>query len=130
MKRLILFFLLGLTLQAPADTTLLTKPGLKILALGNSYTDNYFNLLKEFTTNSGSDVSDMCLYKISRSFATFKAWLDMYEDKDIYNYYFYKTLGGLNASVQQGTGKAGEEAPGQRRRGSFLSTRTVSSTLP
>ena len=108
MKRLILIFLLGLTLQAPADNTLLTQPGLKILALGNSYTDNYFNLLKEFTDNSGSDVSDMCLYKISRSFATFKAWLDMYEDKDIYNYYFYKTLGGLNASVQQGTGKAGD----------------------
>ena len=108
MKRLILIFLLGLTLQASADTTLLTQPGLKILALGNSYTDNYFNLLKEFTDNSGSDVSDMCLYKISRSFATFKAWLDMYEDKDIYNYYFYKTLGGLNASVQQGTGKAGD----------------------
>ena len=46
MKRLILIFLLGLTLQASADTTLLTKPRLKILALGNSYTDNYFNLLK------------------------------------------------------------------------------------
>jgi hypothetical protein len=108
MNRLILLLFLVQSIQIQADDSVLKKENLKILALGNSYTDDYFYHLKDITTASGSDVSDMCIYKISRSYASFKAWCDMYNDKDIYDYYFTKVLGGYWPGINQATGQAGD----------------------
>ena len=108
MKKLLLFLLLALTLQAHADNSVLTKPNLKILMLGNSYMLDGTSYLKDIANASGSDISDMCIYRILRSSSGFKHWCDIYNDKDVYEYYFAKELGGLSSTVKQGKGDAGD----------------------
>lgn len=108
MKKLILFVLLALTLQAHADNSVLTKPNLKILMLGNSYMLDGTSYLKDIANASGSDISDMCIYRILRSSSGFKHWCDIYNDKDVYEYYFAKELGGISSTVKQGKGDAGD----------------------
>lgn len=108
MKKLLLFLLLALTLQAHADYSVLTKPNLKILMLGNSYMLDGTSYLKDIANASGSDISDMCIYRILRSSSGFKHWCDIYNDKDVYEYYFARELGGLSSTVKQGKGEAGD----------------------
>lgn len=108
MKKLLLFLLLALTLQAYADNSVLTKPNLKILMLGNSYMLDGTSYLKDIANASGSDISDMCIYRILRSSSGFKHWCDIYNDKDVYEYYFARELGGLSSTVKQGKGEAGD----------------------
>ena len=108
MKKLLLFLLLALTLQAHADNSVLTKPNLKILMLGNSYMLDGTSYLKDIANASGSDISDMCIYRILRSSSGFKHWCDIYNDKDVYEYYFARELGGLSSTVKQGKGEAGD----------------------
>ena len=108
MKKLLLFLLLALTLQAHADNSVLTKPNLKILMLGNSYMLDGTTYLKDLANANGSDISDMCIYRILRSSSGFKHWCDIYNDKDVYEYYFARELGGLSSTVKQGKGEAGD----------------------
>ena len=111
MKKLILFVLLALTLQAHADNSVLTKPNLKILMLGNSYMLDGTSYLKDIANASGSDISDMCIYRILRSSSGFKHWCDIYNDKDVYEYYFAKELGGIR--LPGPTARNTEDPPAQ-----------------
>jgi hypothetical protein len=43
----------------------LTKKDLKVLDIGNSYTEDATAYLKLIAEASGSDLSDMCLYKLT-----------------------------------------------------------------
>lgn len=93
----------ALCIAANAQTTLLEKPNLKVLAIGNSYTNDATDLLKQIARASGSDLSDLCLYKATRGGGSFKSWYDRYYDNDDHAYSIDKVLGGINANVTTGT---------------------------
>lgn len=85
------------------------KPTLKVLDIGNSYTNDATNLLPLITEASGSDISNICLYKAIRSSASYKNWYDVWCDKDTtYRYRIEKVLGGLHANVSTGIGAKGD----------------------
>ena len=90
--------------SAKAENALLKKSGLKVLDIGNSYTDDATALLPRIAEASGSDLSDMCLYKAYRSGASFKNWYDVYYDRDDNDYSISKVLGGIDANITTGSG--------------------------
>ena len=65
----------------------------RILDIGNSYTDNYTDLLKEIAESSGIDMEKICLYKLTRSSGSFKSWSDCYASLDTVPYRFSRVLG-------------------------------------
>ena len=95
-------------IRAYADNNILLKPNLKVLDIGNSYTNDATNLLPKITAASGSDISDLCLYKATRSSGSFKSWYDLYHDNDNQTYTIAKVMGGIDADVTTGRGEAGD----------------------
>lgn len=92
-----------------ADNSILKKTELRVLDIGNSYTSGATSLLPLIANASMADLSTMCLYKCDRGGASFKNWVDIYNDKDsTKTYTIKKVLGGLPTNVQTGVGKAGE----------------------
>ena len=88
----------------------LTKPQLRVLDIGNSYTVDSTNYLPQLISSAEIDVSDMCLYTAVRGGASFKNWYDIYNDNDTYGYSISKKIGGLNADVSgSNTGGVGEK---------------------
>lgn len=77
----------------------LQKEQLKILDIGNSYTEDSTHYLPQIVTASGIDISNICLYKAIRGGASFKTWYDCYYDKDNVTYGLNKVLGGLDANI-------------------------------
>lgn len=77
----------------------LQKEQLKILAIGNSYTEDSTHYLPQIVIASGIDTSNICLYKAIRGSASFKTWYDCYYDQDNATYGINKVLGGLDANV-------------------------------
>ena len=84
----------------------LKKANLKVLDIGNSYTQDSVALLPLITQASGSDVSDMCMYTATRGGASFKSWVDVYNNKDTTTYTISKLMGDLASDVDTGTGQA------------------------
>ena len=108
-RAIILFFLFTICLLADAVHPVLSKPTLKVLDIGNSYTINATTLLPLVTEASGSNISNMCLYKAIRGGASFKNWYDVYCDKDTTHCYtISKVLGGLSTNVSTGIGTKGD----------------------
>lgn len=86
----------------------LKKPNLKVLDIGNSYTNDATALLPTVVKNSGVDVKDMCLYRIVRGGASFKKWCGIYEDSDTQPYSFQKVIGGIDVGIPSQTAEAGD----------------------
>lgn len=87
----------------------LNKPTLRVLDIGNSFTNDATDLLPLIAEASGSDISNICLYKAVRSSGTLKSWYDVYCDKDTaYRYRIEKVFGGLSANVRTGRGAKGD----------------------
>ena len=63
----------------------LTKPNLKILHIGNSFTFDTTCYLPEIVKGTEADVSDLCIYRMMLSSASFKDWYDTYNDIDIHS---------------------------------------------
>ncbi len=84
------------------------KDSLKVLHIGNSYTNDVTALLPLVTRASGSDTSRMCLYKLTRPAASFRSWVDMWNDEDSEPYTLTKVMGGMEISVAPGTAEAGD----------------------
>ena len=84
----------------------LQKTQLRVLDIGNSYTDDSTHYIPEIVSASGVDVSDMCLYKATRSGASFKNWYDIYHDQGTLSYSISRVVGGLSADIS-GTAAAG-----------------------
>ncbi len=82
----------------------LHKKTLRVLDIGNSYTEDATHYLASIVQAAKIDVSDMCLYKAIRGGASFKNWYDIGHDQDAGDYYITKVTGGLSAKV---SGKAG-----------------------
>lgn len=90
--------------------SLLQKPNLKVLDIGNSYTIDATSYLKQIINASGSDIDDMCLYTAVRGSGSFKTWYNTYFDKDNSTYTIKKVLGGINANITTGTGEKNDGA--------------------
>ncbi len=99
-----LLFILSLVLPLQAQDSIFNKPTLKVLHIGNSYTDDATALLEQIATHSGADLSNICLYKATRGSGSFKSWCDIYNNKDDQYYWVSKVLGGLYARVYTGKG--------------------------
>ena len=82
---------------------LLKKPNLKVLDIGNSYSDGALALLPTVANNCKVDVKDMCLYKFIRSGASFYSWCQVYDNQDTYNYSFYRAIGDLSVNIPTGS---------------------------
>ncbi|MBR6190070.1 MAG: hypothetical protein IKQ59_14150, partial [Prevotella sp.] len=75
----------------------LTKPNLKILHIGNSFTFDTTCYLPEIVKSTEADVSDLCIYRMMLSSASFKDWYDTYNDIDIHlDYRIEKVVGGID----------------------------------
>ena len=84
----------------------LQKTQLRVLNIGNSYTEDSTHYIPEIVSASGVDVSDMCLYKATRGGASFKNWYDIYHNQDTAGYGISRVVGGLSADIS-GTAAAG-----------------------
>ena len=103
------FLLFAVCLLSCSAEDVQDEPTLKVLDIGNSFTNDATDLLPLITEASGSDVRNICLYKAIRSSGSFKSWYDVYCDKDIaYTYGIEKVLGGLSANVSTGRGAKGD----------------------
>lgn len=102
----IMLLIICLPICTNADNSLLRKANLKVLNIGNSYTDDATAMLPLIAKNSGSDLSDLCIYNATRGSACFKNWYDRYYDNDNYEYGYRirKVLGGIDANVTTGDG--------------------------
>ena len=69
------------------------KEPYRILDIGNSYTDNYTEMLKMIAEGSGIDMEEVSLYKLTRSSGSFKSWSDCYAGLDTLPYHFSHVLG-------------------------------------
>lgn len=104
-----LIFCILLSLPVTAEDSVLKKAELRVLDIGNSYTNGATRLLPLIAKASKADLSTMCLYKCIRGGASFKNWVDIYNDKDTNSTYsISKVVGGLPANVQTGKGEAGD----------------------
>ena len=109
LKALPIIVLLAFCYTAEATHPVLNKTTLKVLDIGNSFTNDATDLLPLITEASGSDVSNICLYKAIRSSGSLKSWYNVYCDKDTaYTYRIEKVLGGLSANVSTGRGAKGD----------------------
>lgn len=84
----------------------LKKEQLRILDIGNSYTQDSTHYIPEIVSAAGIDVSDMCLYTAIRGSGSFKTWYDCYYNKDSLTYGIGKVVGGLSADIS-GTADVG-----------------------
>ena len=73
----------------------LRRSNLKVLFIGNSFMENATAYLASLANSAGIDVSDMCVYKVYRSSASFKSWYNLYHDNDTSTYTIGKIMGGL-----------------------------------
>ncbi len=69
------------------------KEPYRILDIGNSYTDNYTELLNGIAEGSGIDIEGVSLYKLTRSSGSFRSWPDCYYDRDDQPCHFRRVLG-------------------------------------
>lgn len=89
----------------PSDKVLL-KPDLKVLDIGNSYTEDATAYLPYLVDKLGVDVDDVCLYKAILSGASYKLWYEVYHDLNYNPYEVSKVFGNLEVNVTEGTGAA------------------------
>ena len=77
----------------------LRKEQLKVLDIGNSYTEDSTHYIPEIVSASGIDVSDMCLYRAIRGSASFKTWWDCYHNLDNASYSISRVVGEIEQDV-------------------------------
>lgn len=92
--------------NASEDDTLeenvLKNDTLRILDIGNSYTEDYTYLLPLISDNLGDDMRKVCYYNLVRASGSFKSWYDCYYGKDNKKYYCQKVLGDVDQNVPTG----------------------------
>ncbi len=88
----------------------LKKSPLRVLDIGNSYTEDATHYLRRLVDSSGVDTRDFYLYRAIRGGASFRNWCDIYSDADNTPYYITKVVGDLGSSVVEGRGAEGDGA--------------------
>ena len=87
----------------------LAQDVLKILDIGNSYTQDATDLLPDIVAASGMDDGDICLWTMVRSDGSFKSWYDCYENHDtLRDYYLTKKVGNLPVDLSNSQGEKGD----------------------
>lgn len=81
---------------------ILTKDTLRVLAIGNSFTDDVTAYLNDIINASGSNVRKMCFYKLCRPTASFYNWVNVYNGVDNTRYTYTKVFGGVDNSAKGG----------------------------
>lgn len=76
------------------------KDELRILDIGNSYTEDAVSLLPSMVELANIDTKDICLYKMIYGGASFQSWVNAYHGLNQRNYDFYKVLGGLKKTYE------------------------------
>ena len=84
------------------------KDGLRILDIGNSYTDDATAMLPLLVEKAKVNLRGMSLYKAIRGGASFKSWCDVYNDQDGSVYKVSWVVGDADSKVTTGTGRKNE----------------------
>lgn len=87
------------------ENSLLKKTNLKVLDIGNSYTNDATAYLPLIIDKLGVDVTDFCLYKVTYGGASFKKWFQVYNDQGTGGYVFTKVIGGGDVTIAESTAK-------------------------
>lgn len=90
-------------LLRPSDSILL-KPNLKVLDIGNSYTNDATAYLPDLVKKLGVDDNNFCLFSATFGGASFKKWYQVYQDISTATYQIKKVVGDLNDNVEVGVG--------------------------
>ena len=77
----------------------LSKNELRVLDIGNSYTEDSTHYLANLVSSANIDTKDMCFVTATRGGASFKHWCDIYNDKDTSSYGVTKKFGGLDVNI-------------------------------
>lgn len=76
-----------------------TKDSLKILHIGNSFTENSTCYLSKMVKAAGIDTKNMCLYTCIRSAGSFSTFIKCWNDNDKIGYLISKVIGGINMKI-------------------------------
>ncbi len=108
-KIIIIFvcLVLAITIKAQNESTYienlpkvnLNKDSLKVLHIGNSFTNNSTAYLSNMVQRAGINVSDMCLYKCVRGSGSFSSFINCWNDNDRSGYSISKVIGGITLPV-------------------------------
>lgn len=91
LKALYLFLFLTLSCTINAQTSNMSnedvwhKDELRILDIGNSYTNDAVSFLSSMVSKANIDTKDICLYKLTRGSASFASWVNAYHGFDNYS---------------------------------------------
>ena len=101
------FVCLAVVQPVYADEGVFKRENLKVLNIGNSYTEDATAMLKLIALASGSDISDICIYQAVRGSGSFKTWYNRYYGIDNYErgYKISKVLGDIDANITTGEEK-------------------------
>lgn len=75
--------------------SVLQKENVKILDIGNSYTENALKHIPHLIASAGIENKRHSLYMAVRAGATFKTWVDCYNNADNYTYYTARKEGNI-----------------------------------
>ena len=83
----------SLSLPVATKVTAGSEGPYRILDIGNSYTDNYTEMLKGIAEGSGIDMEGLSLCTLTRSSGSFRSWSGCYYDLDEQPCHFRRVLG-------------------------------------
>ena len=82
---------------------------LRVLDIGNSFTQDATALLPGLVQGSGSDVSRMCLYTLVRGGSSWRTWANCWKGEDNASIAYGKIFGGLDQKVEgEGSAQSGK----------------------
>lgn len=80
----------------------LKRDTLRILDIGNSYTNDGIAYLGHIVEAANINTDNICFYSLTRGSASFKSWYDCYSGLDNQKYHLNKEFGGLTMQVKPG----------------------------
>lgn len=86
-----------------------SKDELRVLDIGNSYTQDSMRYLADIVENLKLDTSKIAVYRGMRSSASFKTWWDCYYNRDEHDYTFHKVFGELSVDISGTHGNSNGE---------------------
>ena len=75
---------------------------LRILAIGNSYTEDGTFLLRGIAEAAEMDMDKVCFYRLTRGSASFFTWTECYDGMDFTDCEYTKVLGNLSTGIAEG----------------------------
>lgn len=81
----------------------LLRPSLKVLFIGNSYTDDYTSMLYEITSSTGETLPDVSIYKLTRGGGSFMSWYRCFDGRDGGRYVFAPVMDNLHLQLPSTT---------------------------